>query len=667
MEHALLIRLMDLFVRKFSLMLEWQKNSFSRLLLVTLFLTLLIGLPSLLYPFGRDQGIHATVGAAILNGQLPYRDLFAQKGPYGFFIHTFVTWLFGETAWGIRLFDLIWQMVGYGFLFSIAQRRLKRPFPAIVVLFTAVAYHAAGFWHTAHHEGHLTPVLLFSLWCYEKAREEEFAHWGWLVASGAAVSATFWFKQSTAVYAIALLVWITIEVWPKKQYKVIGQYVAGGALLFSLMGLLLLSTGMLLPMLEIYDYTFIVYPALVPAKTNTQLWQLFFEWWNQHAFLTYPATIGVGFALFQQNLRQEWLGYLLILGASVYSVYAQGKFWHYHWMSTLPFLALFAAFCYQRLYDWLPKYKVGSVVILGTVVTLFLGQPIANLTIQNWQFAYQKLSNQERPPSTIRYWDDLSSVIPATVEEITKEEDEIFVWGHYSILYYFSTRQNPTNYPMDIPLIAGTRFQEEWQAEAFSEIQQNSPELILLATIDSNDFEKEPSIDQLEQFPALNQYLNDEYVFDFHLAEFQLFSPKSIVEERITVEFEEGIELKDVVLRREQLEDSGELLLSIHWQASQEISKNYTVFVQLADFSIPEIVAQSDSQPAWGRQPTSQWQVGESVWDTHRLTLPETFNEKPYQLIVGMYDAESGERLLNLTNAMDYYLAFPIGEVIDES
>ena len=79
---------------------------------IALVISFVIGAPSLLYPFGRDQGIHAYVGASILDGKLPYRDVFVQKGPFGFLIYSLTTALTGPTTWGIRLFDLAWQALG---------------------------------------------------------------------------------------------------------------------------------------------------------------------------------------------------------------------------------------------------------------------------------------------------------------------------------------------------------------------------------------------------------------------------------------------------------------------------------------------------------------------------------------------------------------------------
>ena len=626
-----------------------------QLIIITIFVTIMIGAPSLLYPFGRDQGIHAYVGAAVLDGELPYRDVFVQKGPFGFFIHTFVTALLGRTTWGIRLFDLIWQSVGYVLLFHIARKRLTAPASLLVVLFTAVGYHAAGFWHTAHHEGFLTPLLLFAIWSYERGMAKSNQHWVWPVLSGTAVAATFWFKQTAAVYTIAFLIWVIIDSIKGKNYRILWWYVVGIGLLHLSMGILLVGNKMLLPMLEIYDYSFFIYPSLTPSMSALRTARLFFRWWNEYALITYPACLGLILILFDQKHRRKWLGLQIIMICQhCWGLSGQGKFWYYHWMSTLPFLALFTGLFYEKLTVRYPRPMIKIAIF---IICLLLGRPLFNLSSQNWQFAFDKVTEREMELS---YWQMLSTDIPSTIRDLTAEDDKIFVWGHYSILYYFSDRQNPTNFPMDIPLIVEGRFQERWQAEAISEIKKKPPQLILIATIDTNPLEIETSIEQLKYFKAFDEFLEEQYLFDFHMAEFQVFSQKTILNSTMATEFGTGIFLKDVLLRHARIEPDGEIIVSLHWVANQPLDKNYTVFVQVIDFSKPEVIAQNDSQPAWGRSPTSQWIPGESILDTHIITLPAALRAGSYELIVGLYDAETGERLINHSQAIDYYSALPL-------
>jgi hypothetical protein len=105
-----------------------------------------------------------------------------------------------------------------------------------------------------------------------------------------------------------------------------------------------------------------------------------------------------------------------------------------------------------------------------------------------------------------------------------------------------------------------------------------------------------------------------------------------------------GINLGDrVTLLGYDLERrEGEITLTLHWQARQEMEEDYTVFIHLLDGG--EIVAQGDSQPQGGHYPTSIWDESEVVIDEHHLTTGE-LSPGEYDLWVGIYLLESMERL----------------------
>jgi hypothetical protein len=87
-----------------------------------------------------------------------------------------------------------------------------------------------------------------------------------------------------------------------------------------------------------------------------------------------------------------------------------------------------------------------------------------------------------------------------------------------------------------------------------------------------------------------------------------------------------------------------ELQLTLYWQAERPMDQNWTVFVHVLD-SAGTLVAQHDGQPRDGRYPTSVWDQGEVVDDGHRLSLPGDLPDGDYQVVVGLYSVESGERL----------------------
>jgi hypothetical protein len=84
--------------------------------------------------------------------------------------------------------------------------------------------------------------------------------------------------------------------------------------------------------------------------------------------------------------------------------------------------------------------------------------------------------------------------------------------------------------------------------------------------------------------------------------------------------------------------------LQLYWQTEIPITTRYKVFAQLLRAD-NVLFAQSDSFPAAERRPTTGWLPQEIIRDTHNLELPPEIPADSYQLIAGLYDPLTGERL----------------------
>ncbi len=84
--------------------------------------------------------------------------------------------------------------------------------------------------------------------------------------------------------------------------------------------------------------------------------------------------------------------------------------------------------------------------------------------------------------------------------------------------------------------------------------------------------------------------------------------------------------------------------LDVTWQALQPLQKDYTVFVQALD-ATQTIRGQEDIQPQAGKSPTSGWTPGQIITDTYSLQIDPAGPAGSYQLILGLYDWQTGQRL----------------------
>jgi len=84
--------------------------------------------------------------------------------------------------------------------------------------------------------------------------------------------------------------------------------------------------------------------------------------------------------------------------------------------------------------------------------------------------------------------------------------------------------------------------------------------------------------------------------------------------------------------------------LTLYWETLNDMNENYTIFVHLQD-SAGNLVAQRDHQVADGILPTSCWHPGRVIVDKTTLAVSSEATAGPYQLKLGLYAAETLERL----------------------
>ncbi len=100
--------------------------------------------------------------------------------------------------------------------------------------------------------------------------------------------------------------------------------------------------------------------------------------------------------------------------------------------------------------------------------------------------------------------------------------------------------------------------------------------------------------------------------------------------------YADAIRLTGYDLRPANLTPGGSAALTLHWQPVRRLDADYTTFVQLLNADGAKI-GQSDHRPGGVYYPTSLWKPGETLADTHTLSLAADLGRPPYTLLVGLY------------------------------
>ena len=91
--------------------------------------------------------------------------------------------------------------------------------------------------------------------------------------------------------------------------------------------------------------------------------------------------------------------------------------------------------------------------------------------------------------------------------------------------------------------------------------------------------------------------------------------------------------------------------LTLYWQALDGTSAtDLIVFTHLLSEN-GDLIAQHDSQPANAGRPMTSWVPGESIVDSHALAFQDPTYIGPSRIWVGLYDPDTGRRILAVNGA----------------
>ncbi len=112
----------------------------------------------------------------------------------------------------------------------------------------------------------------------------------------------------------------------------------------------------------------------------------------------------------------------------------------------------------------------------------------------------------------------------------------------------------------------------------------------------------------------------------------------------VNLSFGSGVELVGYRLEDGPVSPGQTLGVVLLWRGQGPLATRYKVFAHLQD-SRGHIYAQHDAEPQGGSRPTTSWSPGKVVTDGHGLTLAWGTPPGIYDVVIGLYDPQTGQRL----------------------
>lgn len=435
------------------------------------------------YPFPtRDSGVFLYTGWRILNGEIPYLQVWDHKPPLVYLINAIGLGLSGESFWGVwlvRLFCL-------SFAVYITWLLLEKYFGSLVATLTSIIWVAnlppilgQGNFTTEYTIPLQALALYLAAFAFEK-RDKSFLRYFMIGILG---GLAFMTKQTSIGLWLAIGLYLLIDGFTNKQFKSnlprLSGLAAGSSLVIAIT---FVSFYALEGFSDFWDQAFLFnFGYIAPGETN------FFIRFLQ---LLNPAELG-GIAIYYLGGISAIAGFFLYLNRSKHSKLAPlyglillglldlviemiltnlpvDTFNHYY-LTFFPVLTFFCGLLFYKLSElkiWDSKNKKSHQRTFLVLLTIFSALPLAN----TWA---KSLTNPE-------YHEN--EVLIKHILDQTEPENSVLIWGAETMINFYTKRVSPTRYVYQYALVAPGYTTEEKVIEFLDDLLKNQPILL----VDSN-------------------------------------------------------------------------------------------------------------------------------------------------------------------------------------
>ncbi len=412
-------------------------------------LPVILYLPVLSAPFERDESVYATIARGLLDGDVPYRDLFDNKPPlvFGWYAFSFV--VFGENEFAPRIVAALLLSMTTLALFAEARllytRRVAYIAASAFALSTGLPFVALH----ANTEAYMLLPMVMSLLTFTMGMRS--GRLGWFLAAGALGALAVMTKQ-VAVWNLAALA-LTAIVWRwRSSEPVAGR---GAPLVFLAAGTAAATALIATPFFAVgalgdLAYANVSYNRLyIEALTFGDRALNFAEGGAFVFAIAAPLLAAAGLGLVKVLLKgRRAVDYLLVAWAvaSIAGVAMAGRFFPHYFLHALPAAAVLAAVVAFEYFPGAGSRRVPRPALLAvTALTVLAVTTNGALYLAPWR------SEQRIAPVVFyqKQWAENSELLGAYIAARTSPDDTIFNLGRESQIYFYADRRPAARYFYD--------------------------------------------------------------------------------------------------------------------------------------------------------------------------------------------------------------------------
>jgi hypothetical protein len=446
-----------------------------------------------------DSGAFLYIGDKILEGKLPYRDVWDHKPPLIFYINALGLWLGGGSAWGAWLVEAFClaaaAWLGYRLL-EQAFGRLPAFFASLLWIY-ALARVLSGGNLTEEYALVFQFLALFCFWNLLRKPGSRLP--GFLL--GLATAACMLLRPNIAgTIAAVLIVWLVLRISMRrpKIWAIETLFIGAGiALPFLAMAAYFAANhglGALFDQVVRYNYFYSqsearrIWTALqsgLQVLLPQGMLVIAGLGWMAGWFYREPG------ASYRPLLAVAMLGLPLEIGLSTFP----GRAYSHYFMSWLPTMAIlvaFAAYIFLKVYRWKAVPSWSWLVAICLFAVLLVGQYGAG----KWQ--NRDLVSQE-------------SLARDYILANTTPTDKVLIWGASAGLNFVTQRDSPTRFAYQFPLYTPGYQRPELIRQFLVDLEKNPPRYIIdtyyqsLPPIDARRRERFLANNRMQTLPEMNE------------------------------------------------------------------------------------------------------------------------------------------------------------------
>ncbi len=423
----------------------------------------------------RDSGVFLYIGWRILNGELPYRDVWDHKPPIIFYINALGLAFSGGSRWGVWLIELICLMLASFIGYKIMRKALGT-FPAVcstlLWLLTLFFVIDGGNLTTEY-----TLPLQFAAWLLSMSIFEKpyCCHWQWMLL-GFLGAIAFYTKQTAIGIWISIILYLILyrvrsNQLKKLLFEVLNFCFGFIAVSISWIIFFYLMGGLFHFWSAAFDFNFVYSMPMISFLDRLRPFIVGIMPLAQVGLLQFGGIgylLGLVLVIFRKDILHHWSPSLIIglldLPIEFVLISFSGRSYSHYYMTLLPAFAFFTGITFwilfsSRYLDEVPQ-SIKNVLVLG-IIGVFL---FASLN----QYRTKVISFRSGQHPAVEY-----------IITETNPKDTVLLWGAEASINFFSHRKSPTRFVYQYPLYTQGYVNEAMVIEFLDDVIQHRPRLII--------------------------------------------------------------------------------------------------------------------------------------------------------------------------------------------